>query len=125
MVQYGCGGRRSRLADVVGGDDRLTGEPRSVGLGVVHLGDGAGIPARVEDASLKVTFMARTSMSGRGMSTAPLPNNLVSRARSLSSCRSVTRISVRLWSPWGVGVGMRGEPLAGVVDHRGARRVSP
>ena len=28
MVQYGCGGRRSRLADVVGGDDRLTGEPR-------------------------------------------------------------------------------------------------
>jgi hypothetical protein len=46
---------------------------------------------------------------------------LVSRARSLSSCRSVTRISVRLWSPWGAGVGMRGEPLAGVVDHRGAR----
>ena len=42
MVQYGCGGRRSRLADVVEGDDRLTGEPRSVGLDVYISGTALG-----------------------------------------------------------------------------------
>ena len=59
MVQYGCSGRRSRLADIVEGDDRLTGEPRSVSLGVVHLGDGARIPARVEDAPDQVGQLSR------------------------------------------------------------------
>ncbi len=50
MMQGGRGGGCSGFANVVACDVRLTREPHGVGLGVVLVGDGIGIPCLVEDA---------------------------------------------------------------------------